>query len=385
MAAQLFSDRFLANGRPPVISTEVVGGSATAPQSVDLIVAALEKLVKQEMAAMEDRLEARMLSHMEQLQGKMVEVATSAAHVVTEERLSSVATVPPSPALSEVVPAAAAPAEVSGASGGDGSESARSRAQRHRCERILEKFANDAVYGKSDEPEPGVPRPTLAMTTPRAGRSKLSKLSFLERRRRKHRFDVDSGKPLPFGILHPNGSFRHNWDAMAIALVLFLSVSLPYRVAFVDGADPTVMVAIDVMIDFFFIFDIVVNATTAYLHEDHLIYDRRKILRNYAKVTAAHIHPTRPHSPYRYACSPHTPHPPALALSVCIRGRTRLGMGSTPIAACACCTAACRRGCPSTSSPPFLSNGSLAFRKQQSTGRTEQWRGVRRQESCCRS
>lgn len=170
-------------------------------------------------------------------------------------------------------------------------ESDAQRSQRQRCERVLEKYANDAVYGKNNQYD-GETSLRYEDASATAASSDAAHTfgsttvvsraahNFLERRRRKHDFAVEHTKELPHGVLHPSGNFRQRWDATAIALVLYLSITLPYRLAFVEH-DVALLLAIDVVIDVFFLLDLAVNATTAYYHEDHLVSGRRAIVQNY--------------------------------------------------------------------------------------------------------
>ena len=95
-------------------------------------------------------------------------------------------------------------------------------------------------------------------------------------------------------VIHPLSSFRKWWDLTILALVLWTMIVLPVRLAFFwsQGAANTLgrsqelaWTVIDIIIDFFFIADIVANFNTGYLQslEQVLVVDRKRIAVNYLK------------------------------------------------------------------------------------------------------
>ena len=245
----------------------------------------MESIIKAEVGGLEGRIEAKLAAAAAvapMLAAQCVAGGVSQATAIHEPAALAPATQPPAregenrSTCSMSTEALPPKATASGATPADSraSEINRTRHQRHRCEHILKKFHTDAVFGTKNTAMEGGGDVTERTTRP----------DFLEQRRRRNNFDIQDGHRLPWGVLHPNGGLRQSWDAIAITLVLWLALSLPYRIAFVDTADPATLVAFDVFIDFFFLADIVLNATTAYTVEDHLFYGRRQILVNYART-----------------------------------------------------------------------------------------------------
>ena len=115
------------------------------------------------------------------------------------------------------------------------------------------------------------------------GRSYAKVNRFFHRQWARHRFEVSVQGRLPFGVLAPTSTIRQAWDIVAIILVLILSWSLPYRVAMTEGYESVGITIFDVLVDFFFLADILMNATTAYMVDDHLVFSRREIMLNYVR------------------------------------------------------------------------------------------------------
>lgn len=85
------------------------------------------------------------------------------------------------------------------------------------------------------------------------------------------------------GIVHPQASFRTKWDLMLTAAILYSTILVPYRVGF--DADPSgILLPLEIMLDVFFFFDILLNFRTAYFNaEREIIYDSPKIAIRYLK------------------------------------------------------------------------------------------------------
>eukprot|EP00873_Tetraselmis_striata_P006068 jgi/Tetstr1/426332/TSEL_016645.t1 len=100
-----------------------------------------------------------------------------------------------------------------------------------------------------------------------------------------------------FPVIHPLSKFRNYWDFIVILLVIYTTLVLPVRTAFlwseevvedefgvivntIDGW--TVM---DLVIDFTFLFDVVLNFNTGFIREPDFvtILSRKKIALNYCK------------------------------------------------------------------------------------------------------
>lgn len=71
-------------------------------------------------------------------------------------------------------------------------------------------------------------------------------------------------------LLHPQRRFRFNWDLASCLLILFMAISLPYRIAFVLHWSLSGRV-LDFLIDAFFMLDIVINLRTMIVVNGELI------------------------------------------------------------------------------------------------------------------
>lgn len=85
-------------------------------------------------------------------------------------------------------------------------------------------------------------------------------------------------------LVHPQSRFRLLWDGVSCLLILFLAVSLPYRIAFVSQWSLLPKV-VDFMMDIFFLVDIGINCRTMYYDDDSELIDApRQILCRYART-----------------------------------------------------------------------------------------------------
>ena len=123
-----------------------------------------------------------------------------------------------------------------------------------RRETLMAKFATEEVYGLQNSEE-------LAP-------KKLTFFDFL----REH------------ALIMPTSWSRQAWDFVAILFGIYVAIFLPYRIAFME--EHIVLIAIfDVIIDCFFLCDIVLNFFTAYVDElGAVITARRRIARHYAST-----------------------------------------------------------------------------------------------------
>jgi len=86
-------------------------------------------------------------------------------------------------------------------------------------------------------------------------------------------------------ILHPKHKFKSIWDFYITMLLLFVSCSIPYTLAFYFGTTLSdTWTAVHYFIDFSFFVDIVIIFNSAYYDENfNLVQDRKLIARNYLK------------------------------------------------------------------------------------------------------
>ena len=84
-------------------------------------------------------------------------------------------------------------------------------------------------------------------------------------------------------IILPTSTFRGFWDWFIIVLVLYNAVSIPLEIGF-ETSTPLAQQVVDVVVDVFFITDIMINFRTAYHKDDgELQLDARAISINYAR------------------------------------------------------------------------------------------------------
>ena len=84
-------------------------------------------------------------------------------------------------------------------------------------------------------------------------------------------------------IILPTSTFRARWDWWIIVLVVYNAVSIPLEIGFETVTHPA-QFAVDVVVDLFFISDIIINFRTAYHKDDgELQLDTRAIALSYAR------------------------------------------------------------------------------------------------------
>ena len=89
--------------------------------------------------------------------------------------------------------------------------------------------------------------------------------------------DQITSDQMPPGIIHPQSFWKTIWNAAMLIVIIFLSISVPYRIAFEDMA-PLYWVYIDTVLDFLFIIDMILNFFTAIENDNgDIIIDRKKI------------------------------------------------------------------------------------------------------------
>lgn len=86
--------------------------------------------------------------------------------------------------------------------------------------------------------------------------------------------------------INPNKPFRILWETLGIVIIIWVTLSLPFKLAFltesINDKDPLFL--FQVFVNIFFIFDLVLNFYTAYYDEnDVLVTDARAIKLHYVK------------------------------------------------------------------------------------------------------
>ena len=96
-------------------------------------------------------------------------------------------------------------------------------------------------------------------------------------------------KVLCIPTIHPTGNFHRRWDSVQIVLLIYLSLVIPFKVAF-ESAEPehperSWMFWFDAGVDFYFVIDVVVNFRTAYYDIDgeFVYWPPRRLASHYVK------------------------------------------------------------------------------------------------------
>jgi len=84
----------------------------------------------------------------------------------------------------------------------------------------------------------------------------------------------------PAGTIHPNSIFRKCWDFVQLIVLLYICVVIPIRVGFEKPAYGAAFI-IDLLVDIFFVLDIIFNFYTGYFDSNGDIELRAKMLRVY--------------------------------------------------------------------------------------------------------
>lgn len=102
-------------------------------------------------------------------------------------------------------------------------------------------------------------------------------------------------------VIHPHASCRRHWDFVNLLFVLYITLIVPYRICFdntlvvnyqelalgnasgnIDGCDSLLpagdpFLIIDLLVDLFFILDVVVSARTGYVEEGAVVINPKKV------------------------------------------------------------------------------------------------------------
>ena len=106
---------------------------------------------------------------------------------------------------------------------------------------------------------------------------------------------IDEGPTDPFQIalkaleegnmISPTGGFRGNWDMVQAALLIYIAISLPYRLGFDDNTVVgSFWFCFDVGLDIYFLIDLFLNFRTAIITEEgHILYTPKEIAHSYLR------------------------------------------------------------------------------------------------------
>lgn len=112
--------------------------------------------------------------------------------------------------------------------------------------------------------------------------SGVKKAAALAEMQRRH--SIEEWQALPHGVrfmTHPEHPTKTKWDLILAAMILYSVTTVPWRIAFnVDAQN--IWLALDILVDIFFAFDIIVSFRTGYVDEDGKMEWRSgKIARHY--------------------------------------------------------------------------------------------------------
>ena len=89
---------------------------------------------------------------------------------------------------------------------------------------------------------------------------------------------------MPRCIIHPFSKQKTAWNVLMLVLIIEISITVPYRIPFEDVTPPS-WFYIDVITDFLFMIDLVLNFVTAIENDNgELCTDRKKIVVSYLKT-----------------------------------------------------------------------------------------------------
>lgn len=80
---------------------------------------------------------------------------------------------------------------------------------------------------------------------------------------------------LPTCVIHPQALWKTLWNVTMLIIIVFLAVTVPYRIAFED-ITPIEWIYVDTVTDFCFIIDMILNFFTALeMDSGEVIGDRK--------------------------------------------------------------------------------------------------------------
>ncbi len=97
------------------------------------------------------------------------------------------------------------------------------------------------------------------------------------------RFQPRKAVNVPALVLKPTSTLRVSWDVVSIVLITYITISLPYRLAFYSELENFGLAAFDFLIDIFFLCDLIINFRTAYVRDGELVSSPVRIARNYLR------------------------------------------------------------------------------------------------------
>ena len=84
-------------------------------------------------------------------------------------------------------------------------------------------------------------------------------------------------------IVEPESRFKSFWNIVMVLVLLDTGIIMPFTTAFLESSGIGIIELKEVVVDFVFIFDFILNFLTAYYEQDTLIVSFKKILTSYFK------------------------------------------------------------------------------------------------------
>jgi hypothetical protein len=81
---------------------------------------------------------------------------------------------------------------------------------------------------------------------------------------------------MPKCLLHPSGHPKRVWNIVMAILLVYTATVMPYRMAFIDSVMFDTWFWIELMMDFLFFIDVIVNIFSAYYKTSGKLITNRK-------------------------------------------------------------------------------------------------------------
>lgn len=83
-------------------------------------------------------------------------------------------------------------------------------------------------------------------------------------------------------VLEPNGLFMRCWRPLIFSLVVLAVIMVPFELSYSWWSPPIVYKVCMYLVDILFMGDMVIHFNTAFVHDDHVVRDRKEIAKHYA-------------------------------------------------------------------------------------------------------
>lgn len=94
--------------------------------------------------------------------------------------------------------------------------------------------------------------------------------------------NLNSKEVYPKSLIHPDSSFKMTWDIISMMFIIYLAITVPYKICF-NIIYFGVWAYLDLIMTIFFIFDILIEFNTGFYAKGALVSDRKVVAKNYLK------------------------------------------------------------------------------------------------------